>query len=81
MSKNYRSRMNGHKKGGVNNPTRPDMPDYTVKILSHLTPDVIQSMAGKVYQAEVLHDDWCNIFKGRTCNCNPDVMPPVEVKG
>lgn len=28
---------------------------------------------GTVSHAVVLHDDWCLIFKGKSCNCNPDV--------
>ena len=27
-----------------------------------------------VFVAEVSHDDWCNLLKGKgPCNCNPDV--------
>jgi hypothetical protein len=24
-------------------------------------------------QIDVAHDDWCTIFEGRRCNCNPDI--------
>jgi hypothetical protein len=26
---------------------------------------------GRIRWAEVLHDDWCGIFSGRRCHCNP----------
>ena len=24
-----------------------------------------------IYQSTVSHDDWCNIYKNKDCNCNP----------
>jgi len=26
-----------------------------------------------VHMVEVQHDHWCRIFKGKACNCNPDI--------
>lgn len=26
----------------------------------------------------VCHDDWCGIFKGGCCNCNPEVGTPKK---
>jgi hypothetical protein len=26
-----------------------------------------------LHQIDVAHDNWCTIFEGRRCNCNPDV--------
>ena len=28
---------------------------------------------GEVVLVEVQHDDWCAIYKGRVCDCEPDV--------
>ena len=28
---------------------------------------------GKVSDISVQHDDWCAIYKGRPCNCDPDI--------
>ena len=27
----------------------------------------------KVYHFTILHDEWCGIFKGKPCDCNPEV--------
>lgn len=29
---------------------------------------------GEMGIIEVQHDDWCGIFKGGECNCNPDII-------
>ena len=26
-----------------------------------------------VHHMDIFHDDWCAIFQGKPCNCNPDV--------
>lgn len=31
-----------------------------------------------LHQVNVLHDDWCAIFKGERCNCDPDIQLEVE---
>ena len=28
---------------------------------------------GGLHIVNVLHDDWCSIWKGGPCDCNPDV--------
>ena len=28
---------------------------------------------GKSYDTKVAHDDWCNVYKGGECNCDPDI--------
>jgi hypothetical protein len=34
---------------------------------------------GTVYELRVAHDNWCLIFKGGPCNCNP-VTELLELK-
>ena len=29
--------------------------------------------AGEVLDLAVAHDDWCGIYKGRECNCDPRI--------
>jgi len=29
---------------------------------------------GAITFAEIQHDDWCRIFKGGVCNCNPNLI-------
>lgn len=48
----------------------PAVPHYLPKILAaKAKPGVIHAI--------VQHDDWCSIFKGGQCDCNPD----VELRG
>ena len=28
---------------------------------------------GRVMLATVVHDDWCDFFRGRSCNCDPKI--------
>lgn len=28
---------------------------------------------GKLTHIMVRHDDWCDVFRGGVCNCNPDI--------
>jgi len=49
----------------------PKKPNYLKKILKRLQN--AQPVVG-VFPVEVRHDDWCDIFKGKPCNCDPDVI-------
>ena len=35
------------------------------------------------HHVRISHDDWCAFFKGRACNCDPDIreMLPREIVG
>ena len=33
----------------------------------------LQAEKGKVSHLTIAHDDWCDIYNGGSCNCNPDV--------
>jgi hypothetical protein len=33
---------------------------------------------GGFYTTAVLHDDWCGIYRGGDCNCDPIVEAPVR---
>lgn len=26
-----------------------------------------------LHQLTIFHDDWCGIYQGKRCNCNPDI--------
>lgn len=30
------------------------------------------------YHVDIFHDDWCDIFHGGYCNCNPNIKPIKE---
>lgn len=33
---------------------------------------------GSIGHAFVYHDNWCAIFKGGVCNCNPDIKYAIQ---
>jgi hypothetical protein len=38
--------------------------------------------AGQPMMTDVCHDDWCAIYRGRYCNCDPEIrFYPVEDLG
>jgi hypothetical protein len=28
---------------------------------------------GRIAEIDICHDDWCRIYKGGYCNCNPEI--------
>ena len=59
----------------------PQAHKYLSKLLQ-FAPDLAE-LPGRVGHILVSHDDWCAFFKGRACNCDPDVreMLPWEIVG
>ena len=47
--------------------------NYMHKILYLQRVGMIPGKAGDVSMVDVAHDDFCGIFGGRRCDCNPDV--------
>ena len=33
------------------------------------------------HQVSVYHDDWCGIFQGQRCNCDPDIKLKFSLAG
>ena len=57
---------------------RPTLPNYIRKIQYLVKVGAIPVDAG-VNHLDVLHDNWCAIFKGKPCNCNPEVHLKARV--
>lgn len=36
---------------------------------------------GVLSNVEAQHDDWCDIYKGGFCNCNPDIITKKDHGG
>lgn len=37
---------------------------------------------GEIYDIDVRHDDWCGVWVGKPCNCDPDItIGPAHVRG
>jgi hypothetical protein len=57
---------------------RPTRPNYIKKIRYLANIGAIPRDVG-IHTIDVLHDDWCAIFKGKPCNCNPTVRLKASV--
>ncbi len=56
-------------------------PNYLKPLCWLLATGVIAPKPGEVRFVEVAHDDWCAIFKGEPCDCEPEIgLGPVEAK-
>lgn len=33
---------------------------------------------GRLYHTVSFHDDWCAIYSGGACNCNPNIVRHIE---
>jgi hypothetical protein len=49
----------------------PTTPHYLEPMVELIRQSRDRLKAGRVYEMQVAHDDWCLIFKGQVCNCNP----------
>jgi hypothetical protein len=56
----------------------PRQPNYITKLHYLWRLGVIPREAG-VHMVDVYHDTWCSIYKGKRCNCDPDVKLKVTV--
>jgi hypothetical protein len=46
--------------------------NYVRKIEALWRTGALPRMAG-YHQVSVAHDDWCGVFAGRRCDCDPDI--------
>ena len=30
---------------------------------------------GRITEVDICHDDWCRIYQGGYCNCDPEIKP------
>ena len=51
--------------------SNPTTPHYLAPMAELIRQSRDRLKAGRVYTMEVAHDDWCLVFKGGPCNCNP----------
>lgn len=53
------------------------MSDYLAALVAHFQKAPLE---GGVTHVEVRHDDWCRVFKGRRCNCNPTIVTGKSIQ-
>lgn len=49
------------------------MHNYEKKIARLRREGKVPVEKGRLYDAKVAHDDWCLIYSGGECNCDPDI--------
>lgn len=49
-----------------------NQPNYVKKMQELFDAGVIKR--GDVLNVLVAHDDWCAIYDGKPCNCEPDIL-------
>jgi hypothetical protein len=64
----------------ANEANRPNpRPNYRRIIEAVLQDGTLSPTPGAVSVINVQHDDWCAIFQGEPCDCDPDIIqdPPL----
>jgi hypothetical protein len=53
--------------------------NYQVRLLDLLeSGELVRLEPGQLKQINIYHDDWCAIFHGGACNCNPEVVADID---
>ncbi len=47
--------------------------NHVYKIMALIQEGALRAEPGSIQSIDVAHDDWCGIFDGNQCNCDPDV--------
>lgn len=56
----------------------PSEHNYLKKLRELRAQGKVPTVMGKITHIHITHDDWCRIFDGMPCNCNPDITFEVE---
>jgi hypothetical protein len=58
--------------------TKTREPNYLRKIIAAYQehPELFKS--GTITQLHVYHDTWCSFWKGKPCNCDPEIVQEVK---
>lgn len=51
-------------------------PRYLPELARLIHAGLIPTTPGRITPVAVLHDDGCDIFEGRACNCSPEIHHP-----
>jgi hypothetical protein len=49
-------------------------PNYRKIIEAAIKNGTMAPAPGTASTIEILHDDWCVIYQGEPCNCDPDII-------
>jgi len=48
--------------------------NYQKMIFEKIATGEIPAIPGKVTLIDVRHDNWCQFWKGKRCNCQPEII-------
>jgi hypothetical protein len=51
----------------------PQRHNYVKKLMKMKQAGTIPAESGSCLDVTCSHDDWCQIYKGGYCNCDPDI--------
>ena len=60
-------------------PTAPGEHNYIRKLLSMQHAGLLPVTG--LYQLQVHHDDWCGVFRGARCDCDPVIEAHPAISG
>jgi len=50
------------------------MHNYEEKLMRLHRQGKVPQLAGKQYSMSICHDCWCQVYFGKECNCDPDIV-------
>ena len=57
------------------------LPNYFQKLIDLVDQNPNLTAPGTVTHSVIAHDDWCAIFHGGACNCDPDItLVPEDIQ-
>jgi hypothetical protein len=52
--------------------THSQQHNYIVKLLRLIEAGILPVEVG-LQEVDIRHDDWCGVFQGQRCHCDPDI--------
>lgn len=59
----------------------PKLPGYLKQILEMQARGELAGASGETSHITVSHDDWCMVWNGGACNCEPAICPGLPEPG
>jgi hypothetical protein len=53
--------------------------NYEEKVAAFMEKHPELKAEGSINMLNISHDDWCGIFKGRACDCDPEISTKFAV--
>jgi hypothetical protein len=58
----------------------PKQPNYAQKLQYRWRIGALPRAVG-LHMVTIWHDDWCGIYQGKACNCDPDITLKATLPG